>query len=266
VTREAIPPTLMRALNTGEVPTVTLAEWLAIDTPTLAGSVLRHLLDHSELRALQPRFEALAGLGVTRRVRGMGSILNEFFAPHRRSRRTFQNLRNHPSDMVRAWTLYWTTAGPLELPELLRRCRGYAVDDSMMVRECAWDAFRPAVARDLGTALHLLQSWVSDADFRVRRCAVEATRPRGVWAPHISSLKESPEAGRNLLDPLKADPSRYVRLSVGNWLNDASKTAEAWVANLCATWLKQSRRPETAMIVRRALRTIHRSKLSPGTS
>jgi 3-methyladenine DNA glycosylase AlkC len=55
-----------------------------------------------------------------------------------------------------------------------------------------------------------------------------------------------------------ADESRYVQNSAGNWLNDASKTKEgaAWVRRFTRDALKRSDGPQTAYIVKRALRTV----------
>ena len=39
--------------------------------------------------------------------------------------------------------------------------------------------------------------------------------------------------GLPILEPLKSDYSKYVRNSVGNWLNDASKTQSGFVRKLC---------------------------------
>ena len=85
----------------------------------------------------------------------------------------------------------------------------------MSVRECAWDSFRPWLARDL-------------------------------------------ERARRLLDPVRSDPSDYVRRSVGNWLNDASKSRPEWVRSLAAEWRRASKTAETAWIVRHALRTLRK--------
>ena len=46
----------------------------------------------------------------------------------------------------------------------------------------------------------------------------------------------------------------YVRYSVGNWLNDASKTQSGFVRKLCRRW--ESETKETKYIVKKALRTV----------
>jgi 3-methyladenine DNA glycosylase AlkC len=251
-----IPPATLRALNEGREETRTLVEWLAIDTDTLLRHVLPQVGLGREARRLRDAFEPHAGDGVTRRVRAVGRILHEAL-PAARRKAVFSRLAAHPSDMARTWAAYMVAANErLALPKRLDLARPFAADRHMGVRECAWDCFRPHAARDLPRALRLLRAWVRDPDGNVRRCAIEATRPRGVWTAHIEALKTDPEPGLALLEPVRADPSDYVRRSVANWLNDASKSRPLWVRALCRRWERESPVPETRGIIRRALRTV----------
>lgn len=97
-----------------------------------------------------------------------------------------------------------------------------------------------------------------DADPNIRRCAVEGTRPRGVWTAHLEALKQDPEPGLALLEPVRSDPSRYVQNAAANWLNDASKSRPDWVQAVAARWAEESPTKETAYIVNRGLRTLRK--------
>jgi 3-methyladenine DNA glycosylase AlkC len=144
----------------------------------------------------------------------------------------------------------------LALPEQLDAVRRFAADPHFGVREMAWMAVRDATIRSLDEALQLLRPWVVDPDPNIRRFASELTRPRGVWCAQIERLKAEPWVGAGLLEPLRADPCRYVQNSVANWLNDASRTRPDWVEETCDRWLADSNAAETRYIVRRALRTL----------
>src|SRR5262249_31706175 len=96
---------------------------------------------------------------------------------------------------------------------------------------------------------------------RSRRFAIEVTRPRGVWCSHLHELKEEPWIAREMLDVTATDCSKYVRDSLGNWLNDASKTRAIWVKSVCTAW--ESLHPdETAYVRRRALRSLKRAPMN----
>lgn len=117
-------------------------------------------------------------------------------------------------------------------------------------------ALRESVIAELDASIELLKAWVHDQDANIRRFAIELTRPHGVWAKHITALKENPAIALPLLKPLNSDPAKYVQDSVSNWLNDASKSHPAWVQQICDDWLYLSGTKETKRIVIRATRSI----------
>jgi len=240
--RSEIPPPILAALNRGEIEAVNLVEALAIDFEKVARAVVPEAA--AAARNLKEE-------GVMARMRGMGEAL--------RGHPRLKELARHPSDLVRSWACYALVAAPrLQLKTRLQRAQPFAVDSHMGVREGAWAAFRPFVAKDLDAGLDLLAPWVHSPDENQRRCAIEGTRPRGVWCAHIPELKQAPQKAFPLLEPVRADPSRYVQNAVGNWLNDASKSQPDWTEELCARWEAESTGKETAYIVRRGLRTLRK--------
>lgn len=185
--------------------------------------------------------------GITRRMARAAALL-----PFER----FEELRAHPNDTVRGWAAYMLAAAPgLTLAERLNRMKPLAADPHFGVREWAWLAVREEIARDIRASIRLLTPWTADPSPNVRRFASEATRPRGVWCTHIEELKQNPELGLPILEPLRLDDSRYVRDSVANWLNDASKTRPDWVREICAKWER-----DAPYIARRASRTLSKSQ------
>jgi 3-methyladenine DNA glycosylase AlkC len=240
-----VDPRVVAALNAGELATQNLAEALAIDAAALLRVVLPRASD-SDLRLVSD-----AG-GFTARMNAAGRVLH--------ARATAAQLRRaseHTSDTVRGWACM---AIGLEegctLESRLERVRPFADDEHFGVREWAWSAVRPHIAKEAARAIGLLSPWVFDDSPNIRRFATEATRPRGVWCAHIPELRARPELGLPLLEPLKADPHKYVQDSVSNWLNDASKDMPGFVKSLCARWRKESRDPATIRICSRATRSI----------
>jgi len=255
-----IPAEVLEALNEGLVPTVNLNEFLALDLPRLAGNVARHIGLDPQAERLRDTLAMLGAFKPMRRHDHVALALYDLAAAHPQRDRVAHALATHPSDVARSWAAQWIACSNLSLPDKLASVRRFAADPHFGVREMAWMAVRSEVVRDPGAAIALLRDWVIDADANVRRFATELTRPHGVWCPPVPALKAEPWRALQLLEPLKADPSLYVRNSVANWLNDASRTQPEWVRKVCAGWQRGAGyRPETDYIVRRALRTLNRS-------
>lgn len=259
-TTSGVPPEVKELLDAGELETVNLCEWLAVDHGRLGGRILRDLGWADAEGELGAALAAMAKASAVKRSSVVaGAIAGR--AGKAGWSRAFEHLGSHRSDIARGWAC--ELIGRLEecaLAERLRLVKPLAADPNMGVRESAWLAVRAALAAELPAAIELLVPWTAEADPNLRRFASEATRPRGVWCRHIEALKRDPSLGLPILEPLKADSSLYVRNSVANWLNDASKSQPEWVRRLVARWLVASPTEETGHIAKRALRTLERGK------
>ncbi len=251
-----IPPEVLDALNGGLLPTVNLNEFLALDLPRLACNVASHIgLDPSHER-ISDTLAMLGAFKPIKRHEHVARALYDLTEPRPDRDDVAHALATHASDIARCWATQWIMFSPMSLLEKLHSVRRFAADSHFGVREMSWMAVRDEIAGGVDDAVKFLRPWVLDADPNIRRFASEATRPRGVWCAQIETLKAEPWRALPLLEPLKADPSRYVQNSVANWLNDASKTQPEWVHKVCERWSVESRASETAYIVRRATRSL----------
>lgn len=246
----AEPYARQHALDRGEAETRTLAEGLAVDQAVLMRAVFPELAWE---------FDPHARLPISRRMAAAGALLQA-----RLPAEALDALRAHPSDTVRGWAAFAIAAAPdLPLATRLQRLRPLADDPHFGVREWAWLALRPHTVAAVGEAIELLLPWAREDSPYLRRFAVEATRPRGVWSTHIDALKQDPALGLPLLEPLRADPARYVQDSVANWLNDAAKSQPDWVRGLCERWRRESPQAATERICTRATRSLRERAPSP---
>lgn len=258
VRTSAVPAEVKTLIDQGLIETVNLSEWLVVDHIGLA----RHILPRVDLAKALPSVERSWTATVDKstspkRNKAIVAGLLGYLSGKSATDSALPKLGRHTSDVVRGWACdVIGMAACYSLSERLERIRPLAADGNMGVRECAWMGLREPVAAELQGALLLLRAWVVDPDFRVRRFASELTRPRGVWCRHLEELKADPAPALPLLEPLKSDPEKYVRDSVGNWLNDAAKSQPAWVRKICSRWSRESKTKETAYVVKRALRTI----------
>jgi 3-methyladenine DNA glycosylase AlkC len=248
----SIPTEVLAGLHEGSLPTVNLVEWLAIDAPTLLEATVGQLGIKRPKILLQVARES-ASLGIVKRYHQIATALDE-------AEVSLPLLSTHRSDTLRCWAAFVAVKRSASLSSALEAVRPFALDDHFGVREIAWLAWRPQLASDVRAGLDLVTPWTKHPNENARRFASEATRPRGVWCEHLGELKAEPELAVALLNELKSDPSLYVRKSVANWLNDASKTQPRWVEQLCARWKAESKTAETIFITKGALRTLTKPK------
>ncbi|RAV13288.1 DNA alkylation repair protein [Paenibacillus contaminans] len=254
-----IPAEAVELLNRGRLETVNLTEWLAVDHRIL----LHHVIN--ELGLLQEQDTAFAEAGLANESKIMkiipaiaqGWLELAERKPDAERARIFGALAAHRSDSVRCWAAYIVGLDQrLSLSQKLKGIRPFAADSHFGVREIAWMAVREPITNELEESLAILYEWARDQDANVRRFAVEAIRPQGVWAKHISALKQNPGMALPILEHVKSDPVKYVQDSVGNWLNDAGKTAPDWVNQVCDAWLELSDTKETRRIVTKGKRSL----------
>ncbi len=253
-----IPTDVMAQLNRGDIESANLVEWLAIDQPKLLENVLLSWQKTAYLAPILKEIDNLKKPTITTINEAIGvGFLQQITANN--DVELLQKMAQHPADAVRCWATYVIGKNPnMTIADMLEKIQPFAADAHFGVREIAWMAVRPSMTKNLSESLTILATWTTSENENIRRFASESTRPRGVWCAHIKVLKENPALALPILTPLKSDKSKYVQDSVGNWLNDASKTKTDFVVEICKKWAKESASKETDYIIKKALRTIEK--------
>lgn len=251
-----IPGEILQKLNYGTIETANLVEWLAVDQMLLLENLLKGSDRRQYLQDVIDEVNSLDKRTVNTINEPIGTSLflqASSYGDHE----LFRIMSGHASDIVRCWATYFIARdSQLHIGEKLEKMKLFAADNHFGVREMSWLAVRKDISDNLDESISILSGWTICEDDKLRRFASESTRPRGVWCVHISALKETPEKALPILEPLRCDKSRYVQDSVGNWLNDASKSKPDFVLELFKRWETQSSTKETLYIIKKALRTI----------
>ncbi|WP_249281192.1 DNA alkylation repair protein [Paenibacillus sp. 7516] len=254
-----IPEHVRNLLQSGQIESVNLTEWLAVDHILLFQQITQ---DWEMIEDTLEIIQQLQQLNEQRIMKLIPAIALAWLAlmEHKDTEyrtQLFYSIAQHHSDSVRCWAAYMIGMNSqLSLNEKLDRIRPFAADPHFGVREIAWMAVREPIIIELPIALKHLLPWTADPDPRIRRFAIESIRPHGVWAKHIQVLKENPALALPLLELVKSDQDKYVQDSVSNWLNDASKSNPDWVRQVCSTWLQMSDTKATRRITTRAQRSL----------
>lgn len=253
--RREIPAEVLEALSCGWIESKNLVEWLSVDRRILLKALSSQLsieLSPALCSLIDDR-EAFSSLQLSKRI----AIELAAILPPTDGR--FKSLEQHTSDVVREWgALIVGQWDSMPFARRLAWIKPFAMNANPGTREIAWMALRAFVAEDPEKTIAKLIPWTGSRNDRIRRYASEITRPCGVWCTHIDRLKNEPQLGIELLEPLRSDESLYVRNSVANWLNDASKYSPDWVLEITHRWERESPTPQTKYIVKRGLRTLRK--------
>ena len=239
-------------LNKGLVETKNLMEWLATDQLQLLQLVLKEI-GKEEWFSM---FEVAINQQKKPTANSNTRIIGETFGQMTQDSKVYTALKTHTSDIVRCWACWAESLQYDDLNELLFAMKPYVADKHFGVREIVILATKPRMIEDLELALKIVTPWTLSKDENVRRFAAESLRPVGVWVKKIARFQEEPELALPILEPLQSDSSKYVRDSVANWINDASKSQPDWARHLCQRWKQESDSKETAYIVKRGMRSI----------
>ncbi|PFO71959.1 DNA alkylation repair protein [Bacillus cereus] len=257
-----IPKEVLQLLQQGKVESVNLTEWLAINHIELLKNVLPSIGLKDSLECIEAELEKQNVETGMKVIRIAGTLLDEIILKEYEGNKEdiLLKLSNHISDSVRCWAAFMNKKSNNTLKDTLTYIRPFAADHHFGVREIAWMSIREDLSQNIEESVELLVEWAKSEDENIRRFSVESIRPRGVWSKHIEVLKQEPEKALPILNLLKSDPSKYVQDSVGNWLNDASKTKPDWVLKLCEEWAKDIDIKSTSRIIKKAKRTILKNK------
>lgn len=254
-----IPEHIRNFLQSGQLESVNLTEWLAVNHILLFQQFTREWEIIEDTREIIQQLQQLNEQRIMKIIPGIALAWLALMEHKDTEYQTqlFDSIAKHRSDSVRCWAAYMIGLDSrLSLSERLEQIRPFAADPHFGVREIAWMAVREPIINELPIALKHLLPWTANPDPRIRRFAIESIRPRGVWTKHIQVLKDNPALALSLLEPVKSDQDKYVQDSVSNWLNDASKSNPDWVRQVCNTWLQMSDTKATRRITTRAQRSL----------
>lgn len=116
-------------------------------------------------------------------------------------------------------------------------------------------AVRPFIKKYPDKMLEVLTRWAENNNEHIRRLAAEGSRPRGVWIGHLVSFIVNPKPVIQILNKLKTDSSKYVRIAVANSLNDISKDHPELVVATARKW-KKLKNPDTDWIIKHGCRSL----------
>lgn len=156
----------------------------------------------------------------------------------------------HPQGLA-GWSLWalgeWVARAGVPLDAALWP-RALACLHALTQRSTAEFAIRPFLQAHPDRVWPTLMVWACDPSAHVRRLASEGSRPRLPWGLRLHAQVADPSPGLPLLQALQDDPSRYVRRSVANHLNDIARDHPAVVSDWLARHLPHAPEPRRQLL------------------
>lgn len=121
-------------------------------------------------------------------------------------------------------------------------------------------AIRPFLEHHPQQTLTQMLNWSKSSNNHVRRLASEGLRPRLPWAKKLDQFIQDPTPIFPILENLKDDPSKYVKKSVANCLNDILKDNPKKSKQLIERWNHPEIGKERKWIIKHALRNLLKQK------
>ena len=128
-----------------------------------------------------------------------------------------------------------------------------AIEEITQFTSCE-GAVRPFIIRYPNEMMRQMLVWSKHEHWAVRRLSSEGCRPRLPWNIALPNLKENPAPIIPILENLKNDVSKFVRLSVANNLNDIAKDNPETVIGLVKKWQGKSKNID--WVVKHGCRTL----------
>lgn len=229
-----------------------------IATATLIQSI-QAALPETPLRELPRAAESLSGLALRERADLLrDALLADIPGDHAVLAHVIRQARDGRADFS-GW-LIWPVTGAVAT-QAVHEDTDAAFTDAMALlaeltgRLTSEFSLRILLRHNLPRALEIISGWTDAPDEHVRRLASEGTRPYLPWAVRVPGITQHPGLTVPLLDALYRDPSKYVRRSVANHLNDLSRDAPDLVVETAHRWL-DAPEPTTPALARHGLRTL----------
>jgi 3-methyladenine DNA glycosylase AlkC len=253
-----IPADVLKAINRGEVETLNLVEFLAIDHQYIGPHVLEQAGFEKLATALRKNLNFPTKAGIMEKLRLAARTIGLEAEKLGEKETVLAFMTAHHSDIIEQYAAVLIGEDQtLDDATAYQRIRPFAADANFGTRELAFFVVRHRLIANTEAILDMLLPWTLDKDENIRRFASEGTRPRGVWVPHVPLLRKNPSLALPLLENLSNDPSRYVQNSVANWLNDAGKDHSEFTRDVCSDWLRlHPESKHTAYIVKRGMRSL----------